>query len=242
MIKQQKGDIRLAPGEFSGAVSLRKFKVEGYGSCVLSLLQKDKKYYRNNGYEYAWMRMIIAVKDLDGFRYIDGSYSNEKVLSVRCALNPGEYYAIIMGDWKKRVLDVTLNYQGNVEVELTRESLSIHPKILEETCKDMAQRFGKFKQLTKSICSYQYKDYRSKLMIENFINESQREVNLHRGYSMSVLNYYIYGNSCGNTSHKLENGKEIKTTLDREGEKTFIGVFVGEVSDEDWEGADFNRY
>ena len=61
-----------------GSFSLRTFKIDSssQGShCVLTVSQKDKKYFRNNGYEYTWMRIILATKDIDGYRYIAASYA-----------------------------------------------------------------------------------------------------------------------------------------------------------------------
>ena len=116
VIKQQKGIITAKKGIFSGSISIRSFKVEEFGNCKISLIQKDKKYFRANGYEYAFLRMIIASQDIDGYRFIAGQYGEQKVLSLECQLNPGQYFVVMMGDWKRSVLDVTLNYQGSVEV------------------------------------------------------------------------------------------------------------------------------
>jgi hypothetical protein len=42
---------------------------------MLSLIQKDKKHYRNNGYDYVWARMMVAIKDgVNGYRWIAGKY------------------------------------------------------------------------------------------------------------------------------------------------------------------------
>lgn len=62
-----------------GSFSLRTFRVDAYSPsnhCLLTVSQKDRKYFRNNGYEYSWMRIILATKDIDGYRYIAASYGN----------------------------------------------------------------------------------------------------------------------------------------------------------------------
>ena len=120
----------MSPNLFAGSISLRKFKVEDFGSCILSLIQKDRKYFRNNGYEYATLRMIVAMKDVEGYRFIAGNYGKQKVLSLNFPLNPGEYYVIVMGEWNRKILDVTLNYQGNIEVGIGRLPVSSCPDIL----------------------------------------------------------------------------------------------------------------
>jgi hypothetical protein len=56
----------------AGSMSLRAFKVDAYGSCLFSVIQKDRKRFRNNGYKYCWMRVILICKDLAGYRYIGG--------------------------------------------------------------------------------------------------------------------------------------------------------------------------
>ena len=60
------------------------------------------------------------MKDIDGYRWIDGCYGKGKLVSLNCTLSEGEYYVIVMGDWKKKVYDLSLNYQGNCEIEFER--------------------------------------------------------------------------------------------------------------------------
>lgn len=95
-------------------MSLRTFKVSSYGSCSLAVIQKDRKYFRNNGYEYCWMRVLLVCKDIDGYRYINGAYNNSKIVTISATLSPGEYFVLVNGEWGKKVYDVTLNYQGNI--------------------------------------------------------------------------------------------------------------------------------
>ena len=58
--------------------------------------------------------MMLVLKDIDGFRWIDGNYDNHKVMSINCQLEPGEYFIVIIGEWENKIVDITLNYQGNV--------------------------------------------------------------------------------------------------------------------------------
>ena len=54
MIKQQA----------KGSITLRRFKVKDQAcNCLLTLVQRDKKYYRNNGYDYVWTRLMVVTKD-----------------------------------------------------------------------------------------------------------------------------------------------------------------------------------
>lgn len=85
--------------------------------CTLNLIQKDRKYYRNNGYDYVWGRlMIVTSQGENGFRWIAGKYSKEKIVTVSTLLQPGQYYALISGDWDKRVYEMVLNYQGSEQI------------------------------------------------------------------------------------------------------------------------------
>lgn len=87
---------------------------------MLSVIQKDKKYFRNNGYDYTWIRLLLVQKDLDGYRYVGGVYGKDKIVYLDANLNPGEYFVLVYGDWNKKVYDITLNYQGNVETVIKR--------------------------------------------------------------------------------------------------------------------------
>ena len=100
------------------SISMRKFTVKERGfNGMLSLIQKDKKYFHNNGYDYVWSRLMVVVRDgVNGYRWIAGNYQKSKVNSVTLTLEPGEYFILISGDWIKRVLEITLNYQGNQEI------------------------------------------------------------------------------------------------------------------------------
>ena len=97
---------------------MRKFEVKERGmNCILSLVQKDRKYFHNNGYDYVWSRIMVVVKDgVNGYRWIAGQYEKSKVNSLRLSLDPGQYLVLVSGDWQKRVFEMTLNYQGNQEI------------------------------------------------------------------------------------------------------------------------------
>lgn len=63
-------------------ISIRSFKILQYTNCDISLIQKDKKYFRNTGYNYHWCRVIVCLKETSGLRFINGDYSNEKVINL----------------------------------------------------------------------------------------------------------------------------------------------------------------
>lgn len=105
--------------------------MSSFGSCQLSVIQKDRKHYRNNGYSYCWMRIMLVCKDIDGYRYIAGAYNNAKSVGISAMLNPGEYFVLVCGDWGGKVYDVTLNYQGNAEVEIRRAQLARYPDLVD---------------------------------------------------------------------------------------------------------------
>lgn len=66
------------------------------------------------------MRIMLVCKDLEGYRYINGAYSKNKVVYIDSHLSPGEYFILVCGEWVKKVYDVTLNYQGSLETQIRR--------------------------------------------------------------------------------------------------------------------------
>ena len=178
--------------------SLRKFVVRERGmNCIMSLIQKDRKHYHNNGYCYVWARMMVVAKEGDlGYRWIAGKYEQAKLISVKMALDPGEYYVIVNGDWKEKIFEMTLNYQGNQEIRFEREPIESHPYILSETCTDLAQRFGKLKQLNRRLCAYRLMDRTNGFIIENINNEVGRNVVFYKQYRLEGCNYEILNKDC----------------------------------------------
>lgn len=96
-------------------MSLRKLVVKDRTcSCTLSLIQKDRKYYRNNGYDYVWARLMLMTRDgSNGYRWIAGKYQKARIISLVCLLEPGEYFLLVTGDWKSRAFEMVLNYNGS---------------------------------------------------------------------------------------------------------------------------------
>ena len=58
------------------------------------------------------------------------------------------------GDWRERVFEMYLNYQGSQEIEFQRESIDKYPNMVSEVCVDLAQRFGTLRQINRNLCSY----------------------------------------------------------------------------------------
>lgn len=67
--------------------------------------------------------------------------------------------------------------------------------MVDEMCSDIAQRFGNFVQLNKNICSYQCIDKRNGFIIENFNNELDKQVFLHRRYKIPFANFISIGSA-----------------------------------------------
>ncbi len=47
-----------------------------------------------------WLRTILVQREYNGYRWIDGNYTNNKSTVLSVSLAPGEYYLIIMPEWK----------------------------------------------------------------------------------------------------------------------------------------------
>ena len=54
---------------------------------------------------------------------------------------------------------------------IERQSYLDHSKIIELSCMDSAQRFGKLIQIHRNICTYNFIDYKVGFIIENINNE-----------------------------------------------------------------------
>jgi len=58
------------------------------------------------------------MKEPEGYRWIAGRYSQGKLTSIQCLLDPGKYFVIVMVDWAgDRSYDMRLNYSGNTEIQ-----------------------------------------------------------------------------------------------------------------------------
>jgi hypothetical protein len=50
-----------------------------------------------------WVRGILLQKEYDGgFRWVAGRYNNQKHIIFEEKLEPGEYYLVIMVEWRDR--------------------------------------------------------------------------------------------------------------------------------------------
>lgn len=48
-----------------------------------------------------WLRAVLVQREYNGYRWIRGKYTNSKSNILSATLSPGEYYLIIMPEWKK---------------------------------------------------------------------------------------------------------------------------------------------
>lgn len=128
------------------------------------------------------------MKEPEGYRWIAGRYSQGKLTSIQCLLDPGKYFVIVMVDWAgDRSYDMRLNYSGNTEIQsLERVPQTEASSILTETCIDLSQRFGEFRQLSPQLCSYWHIDNKLGMVIDNINNESERSVQYHKSYERTM--------------------------------------------------------
>jgi hypothetical protein len=45
--------------------------------------------------------MLLVQREYNGYRWIEGKYTNSKSTVLSASLAPGDYYLIIMPEWKK---------------------------------------------------------------------------------------------------------------------------------------------
>lgn len=78
---------------------------------------------------------------------------------------------IMMPEWNDKAFDFNLIFKGTTETFFERKAYELYPNIVEESCMDIAQRWGKMVQVNKNICSYHYIERNLGLIIENVNNE-----------------------------------------------------------------------
>ena len=116
--------------------------------------------------------MLIQKEYDGGFRWIQGKYAKQRHIIIDENLEAGEYYLIIMAEWvenQSRPLTVVLHSQSEF-VRLERKAYRKEERIIELACMDLAQRYGKFNQINRSICSYTLLCPECALIIENINN------------------------------------------------------------------------
>ena len=117
--------------------------------------------------------MLILQKEYqEGFRWIDGKYAKTKSITIESDLEPGEYYVIVLPEWKFKTYELTFILRTKVPTRIERKNY--FEGIFEEGCADLAQRFGKMNQLNSYICSYNCIHEDLGLIIENIHNEKTK--------------------------------------------------------------------
>ena len=107
-------------------------------------------------YQYAWMRLILVQKEPNGYRWISCTYANTKTIKLNCSLPVGKFVLILIPEWEAKAYDFHLVCKSTVPVTLERKGKEEHPSILEDSCMDLAQRYGHMVQVNRSICSYHF--------------------------------------------------------------------------------------
>jgi hypothetical protein len=117
-----------------------------------------------------WVRVLLIQREFNGYRWIEGKYSNSKSISLHSSLSQGEYYLLIMPEWKEtQNFELTLLVWGNHHIAIEREKGSCE-EMIEQACMDLAQRKGKINQLSSTLCSYNYVCPKTGMIIENINN------------------------------------------------------------------------
>lgn len=85
-------------------------------------------------------------------------------------LSAGSYVVIIMPEWNSKPYDLNLMFLGSTNTTIERKPYELCKNIVEESCMDLAQRYGKMKQVNQNICSYHYIERKIGFIIENINN------------------------------------------------------------------------
>lgn len=76
-----------------------------------------------NDYKYSWVRMILVMKESgENYRWIAGAYKNTKFINLNVKVEPGEYYAFIIPEWRAKGYDLDFIFQGNTKINIERKS------------------------------------------------------------------------------------------------------------------------
>lgn len=83
--------------------SLRRVVVRQSTDALIAVQQKDARFFSKASlkYDYMWMRVLLVQREFGGYRWIEGSYSGGKTVVLATNLSPGEYYLLLMPEWKK---------------------------------------------------------------------------------------------------------------------------------------------
>ena len=115
--------------------------------------------------------MILLLKEVNnnGYRWIEGSYDNQKNIHIEADLESGEYFVFVLPEWGQKIYDLNLILRAKTLVRLERKVYE--EGMIEEGCTDLSQRYGKLNQLSKNLCSYNclYEDMG--MIVENINNE-----------------------------------------------------------------------
>ena len=157
-------------------ISMRVLKVKEGGDVAVSLRQKEKRFYQNSSlnYNYIWVRVLLLQKEVEGdVRWIGAGYSNKKTISFTKRLEAGEYYMVVMPEWKSsHCYELSLLVNSSTKgVSLSRREYDDKERLIEKGCRDLAQRMGRLHQINLYACSYSYIHEETGILIENINNE-----------------------------------------------------------------------
>lgn len=116
------------------------------------------------------MRLILLERQSSGdYRWINGKYSNNRILAIEGSLNKGKYHVLILPEWRKTIHGFSLVLKTNNPTILRNPEYE--ELCFEKGCSDLAQRFGYLNQLNKNICSYNCIHEKMGMIIEDIFNQ-----------------------------------------------------------------------
>lgn len=138
-------------------ISLRILKLDKPAMVSISVRQKELRFYQRSSlsYSYIWVRVILLQKEFDGdCRWIEGKYSAKKSINFNRHLEEGEYFIIVLPEWKAHAYELSLIVSASQPVALRRREYDDSEGLMEKGCCDLAQRLGKLSQINLYACSY----------------------------------------------------------------------------------------
>lgn len=156
-------------------ISVKKITVTAPSYLSIMVRQKDERFYHHSAvlYRYIWNRVVLLYKEYDGnFAWIDGEYSNSKSINFSFNAKSGQYFLIVMPEWKpihRHEINIIVGCDSDC-FDIESEQFDRKEQMLEKGCSDLAQRNGKLEQINKITCSYNYIDPKSAIAMESIHN------------------------------------------------------------------------
>jgi len=137
----------------NGGYNLLKMKLEYETTVYLSLIQLSKKNFlnTNENYKYSIARFILSEVSNDSenpYNYVFGKMGQERVVTDKIVLLPGEYILFIEVDWVQKDYSFVFSSYSDEEIVTTVLKKQDYPDIIQKIYKSCAKKQNKVQNFT----------------------------------------------------------------------------------------------